>query len=157
MSRCVYTFLCGPPTDAQCHHQKQKQAIGQRHLVICCAPTHQRRIPHCMSLTAISEFAVHARQRPGADGRAWVSLPRCSLQRCYMQTLICETFCLSPTHSETLRCSQLCTHPCCMPSVAQQQCSGEGLQVLGLGQLGDQALGIHIDPLLFGTGAQVEV
>ena len=75
-----------------------------------------------------------------------------------MQTLICETVCLSPTHSdETLRCSQSCTHPCCMAIVAQQQCSGEGLQVLGLGQLGDQALGIHIDPLLFRTGAQVEV
>ena len=44
-----------------------------------------------------------------------------------------------------------------MANVAQQQCSGEGLQVLGLGQLGDQALGIHIDPLLFRTGAQVEV
>ncbi|KAA6423597.1 MAG: hypothetical protein FRX49_06657 [Trebouxia sp. A1-2] len=31
------------------------------------------------------------------------------------------------------------------------------VQVLGLGQLGDQALGVHIDPLLFGTGAQVEI
>ena len=50
-----------------------------------------------------------------------------------------------------------CTHPCCVASVAQQQCGGEGLQVLGLGQLGDQALGVHIDPLLFGTGAQVEI
>lgn len=49
------------------------------------------------------------------------------------------------------------THPCSVASIAQQQRGGEGLQVLGLGQLGDQALGIHIDALLLGARAEVEV
>ena len=44
-----------------------------------------------------------------------------------------------------------------MAGVSQQQGGGEGLQVLGLRQLGDQALGIHIDSVLLGTGAQVQV
>eukprot|EP00976_Prorocentrum_cordatum_P107604 1194671-Prorocentrum_minimum.AAC.1 len=34
---------------------------------------------------------------------------------------------------------------------------GEGLEVLGLGQLGQQALGVHVDALLAGAGAQVQV
>lgn len=49
------------------------------------------------------------------------------------------------------------THPCCVTSVPNQQSSGEGLQVLWLGQLGNEALGIHIDPLLLGAGAEVQV
>ena len=44
-----------------------------------------------------------------------------------------------------------------MTSVPKQQGGGEGLQVLWLGQLGDEALGIHVDPLLLGAGAEVEV
>lgn len=52
---------------------------------------------------------------------------------------------------------QMATHPCCVTSIPEQQCGGEGLQVLGLGQLGDQALGVHIDPLLLGARAEVQV
>ena len=44
-----------------------------------------------------------------------------------------------------------------MTSIPQQQCSGKRLQVLRLGQFGNQALGVHIDPVLLASGAQVQV
>lgn len=52
---------------------------------------------------------------------------------------------------------QMATHPCCVTSVPKQQSGRKWLQVLRLGQLGNQALRVHIDPLLLGARAQVKV
>lgn len=52
---------------------------------------------------------------------------------------------------------QTVTHSCCVTSIPKQQSGREWLQVLRLGQLGNQALRVHIDPLLLGARAQVEV
>lgn len=99
---------------------------------------------------------LHIMQTPEQE-KTVVTDDWCFLQNAQQENDAGQTSRCNATQQSVEQQLRMAAHPCCVTSIPKQQCSREGLQVLWLGQLGNQALRVHVDPLLLGARAEVEV